>query len=818
MNYQPFLIAGFATGLDRELQPWLLPNDAFTELLDGFVYRGVLNKRNGYQQFAIGLRSTPCESRMVHNISPGYTVTGDIDGVNMVYAIQTVPPIIAGTLTITGSNPPQVVTDDGAGNLVGAGAGTVNYVTGAISLTFAAAPLGGSTITVVYANFAVGNGTATYNVNLGNTPIRRGTVVITAGAQSATDNGLGGFTTVLPGGSGSIDYTTGVVSITFQAAVAIGTVITISYDYHPGLPVMGVMNFYPSDNVRQLIVADTKYVNRYNASTDRLDDISPLLSPYHGTRTDFWSWTNYESDTSAPRLIFANGTVGDVIQVYDGATVEAYTYNMTASGGGAVATLNARQIFSYKGRLILFQTIEDGTLYPRRIRISGFGANVDDFRTSAPGAGTIEIPDNTWFFGATFNRDDLVFFTQTATWLMKFTGNDVEPFVLQRIDASRGSGAAFSAITYLNQSIAVSPNGLIGVDGYQVDRIDNNIPDYTFENIDNEQTNFLECFSSFIDQDRDVYLLHPSKGTVRPNHVPTGSSDRILVINFEEDNFAIYRLPLSCMGNFQVAQGILWSDLTAANGFSDWAALQAKYESWADFPWTKGSPIPIGGGHKGEIFELNANGSQDNSLHIRNITGTGKTITVTTDWNNYNIGDYISFSGIQGMTGVNNAQGEILSQADYYTFTIRLDESAAAGTYTANTGMASRVIPFECVSKKLNPYINMDKKLKCGWMYFYVEVTETSLIDSVSGDPIPAFLKVDVLTNNNEGTDFSNPTFTYLVDCSSTRLEDGSKKWVKIWINQVGQFLQFKFSNTQAGTNIKVHATMCGFQPVGRLL
>ena len=38
MTYAPFLISNYATGLDRELQPWLLPNDAFTDLLDGFVF------------------------------------------------------------------------------------------------------------------------------------------------------------------------------------------------------------------------------------------------------------------------------------------------------------------------------------------------------------------------------------------------------------------------------------------------------------------------------------------------------------------------------------------------------------------------------------------------------------------------------------------------------------------------------------------------------------------------------------------------------------------------------------------------------------
>ncbi len=32
MSYQPYLISKYATGYDRELQPWLLPNDAFVEL------------------------------------------------------------------------------------------------------------------------------------------------------------------------------------------------------------------------------------------------------------------------------------------------------------------------------------------------------------------------------------------------------------------------------------------------------------------------------------------------------------------------------------------------------------------------------------------------------------------------------------------------------------------------------------------------------------------------------------------------------------------------------------------------------------------
>src|SRR5690606_27501853 len=157
-------------------------------------------------------------------------------------------------------------------------------------------------------------------------------------------------------------------------------------------------------------------------------------------------------------------------------------------------------------------------------------------------------PDNTWFFGAAFNRDDVLFFTEAATWMLKYTGNDVIPFILEKIDGSRGSGAAFSVISYLNRTIAASPRGLIISGGYQVERMDNNLPDFAFNSIDNG--NFQACFSGFLDEDRDVYMLYPSQGVVKPPLVPAGSSDRILVINFEEDNYAIYRIPLSCMGNF----------------------------------------------------------------------------------------------------------------------------------------------------------------------------------------------------------------------------------------------------------------------------
>ena len=727
MSYSGFLIANYATGLDRELQPWLLPNDAFVDLLDSFVYKGVIRKRDGYSGFANGIKSTYTESRMVHEIAAVAPNTGVIDGANATYTWIITAPVSRGRVVITGNNPLQVLTDDGVGGFTGDGTGTIDYATGSVSITFTLPP-------------------------------------------------------------------------------AIASTVLLTYSYHPGLPVMGVMSFYPTNNVRQMIVADTDFVNKYDPSTDSLIDISPATA-YNGTRTDFWSWVNYASAVSVPRLLFSNGVVGDVIQQWDGTTVTDYAPTFTPG------TLNARQMFNVRDRLVLFQTIEAGVLFPRRIRVSGTGANCDVFDNTASGAGFIDIPDNTWFFGAAFNRDDVIFFTEAATWLLKYTGNDVIPFQLEKMDGSRGSSAAFSVISYLNRTLAASPRGLLISDGYSVERIDINIPNFTFDEIDND--NFLACFSGFVDEDSDVYMLYPTQGTIRPPLVASGSSDRILVINFEEDNFANYRIPLSCMGNFQIAFNILWSDLTAVNGFPNWDALSQVYSDWNSFPFSKGTPCAIGGGHKGEIWRLNNSESEDNPQRIRAMTVIdGDTLRVTTDWNNYNIGDYIVFEAVGGMTEANHKQGAIKAIVNAYnTFDVDIP-TLSFSAYTSG-GIASKSVVMEAVSKKLNPYIEMDKKLRIGWIYFYVSVTDTILTND-DDTPTPAFLDIDVITNDN-GVD-TNPTYQYRIDCTNLASEIGSKKWVKIWINQTGRFLQFRMKNNQAGAKIQVHAMMPGMQSVGRLV
>lgn len=66
MSYQPFLIAPFGTGLDTDMAPWLLPQDAFSNIVNGHIHHGVVEKRDGYTK----------QGDIVHQDQTNWKITG----------------------------------------------------------------------------------------------------------------------------------------------------------------------------------------------------------------------------------------------------------------------------------------------------------------------------------------------------------------------------------------------------------------------------------------------------------------------------------------------------------------------------------------------------------------------------------------------------------------------------------------------------------------------------------------------------------------------------------------------------------------------
>ncbi|MFQ5352399.1 MAG: hypothetical protein ACE5D3_04920, partial [Candidatus Binatia bacterium] len=86
-------------------------------------------------------------------------------------------------------------------------------------------------------------GTGPFAATLSYVPVRPGTVEVTDGTETLTDDGAGTITGSA-GGSGTIDYATGAISVTFGAAVTTGDLVTTDYEFdmesHADIPQLDI--------------------------------------------------------------------------------------------------------------------------------------------------------------------------------------------------------------------------------------------------------------------------------------------------------------------------------------------------------------------------------------------------------------------------------------------------------------------------------------------------------------------------------------------------------------------------------------------------
>lgn len=162
--YAPFAIGNFASGLSKEVQPWLLPNEAFTELRNGYTRRGVLSSRNGYVQYAIGNGDVHVPSRLVQAITVLIEVADGIK-TTFVWTAATTTPVITSlpirpynvTVSATIAATPTSTTDDPVNSTTGnfiptadVVSGSITYTTGAGTITFSSPPDNLTNVSLTY--------------------------------------------------------------------------------------------------------------------------------------------------------------------------------------------------------------------------------------------------------------------------------------------------------------------------------------------------------------------------------------------------------------------------------------------------------------------------------------------------------------------------------------------------------------------------------------------------------------------------------------------------------------------------------------------
>jgi hypothetical protein len=565
---QNVLIGGYPTGgLTQDRKPALLANEAFSELQNAYVYRERTKKRDG--EVPMG-RLTRIFTNIDIGLTPGGTASGNL-------------LVITGFISNVSTSANAVVTTTAPHNLI---TGTSVIITGTLGttnvndihiivtvLTPTTFSTGVDTTGQVYAGdgFFLSNQTLLTPALEPYASIVPGSVVFiyqTMPPIVLTDNGNGLLTSPTPGNSGTINYVTGVETVTTTAPP--GTLVIGGFSYYPDLPVMGILKRdVATIGIDSTVFFDTRYAYQF---INGFQELVPG-TVWSGTNTDFFWAANYQGATPDLRYFFVtNGnidianTLYDPIRYYNSTTWTDLQPLLTAS----ITLWQSLILIPYYGRLLALNTWEGptGSTYTgavnffARCRFSQIGDPTDQtngWRSDIFGrGGFIDAPTNEAIVSAAFFRNTLIVFFEYSTWQLRYIGEYGLPFIWERISSDFGAVCTYSSIVFDQGVMGVSDRGIIQAAANGVTRLDDQIPEQVFSfEIQNEAPNFVHGIRHF---ERELVYwnyLDTSNASTTQSYPNT-----VLVFNYRNNSWAKFRDTITCFGTSQFQFGITWDSLT----------------------------------------------------------------------------------------------------------------------------------------------------------------------------------------------------------------------------------------------------------------
>lgn len=302
---------------------------------------------------------------------------------------------------------------------------------------------------------------------------------------------------------------------------------------------------------------------------------------------------------------------------------------------GATVFLNGCLIIlPYKGRLVALNTIEGNASGTTNASISNrarwsqlgtpyvatggghatsppspFATDAASWRSDIPGkGGFIDADTSERIVSAAIVKDTLLVFFQRSTWRLRYTGNEILPFIWERLNTQYGSESPYSVVSFDEAAIAFSRYGWVASDTNDVARIDLDIPDdsFSFEGINSTMSGLNK-----VQGIRDFY-----RNFAYFTFVPIGqsTSTQIYGYNYLDKSWTIFNpqtgtsgsstaLAINCFGNYRNTKGdFTWSVLNASD--DKWADYNDQNSVWSnlgagqniDFPYT------LGGGLNGNVY------------------------------------------------------------------------------------------------------------------------------------------------------------------------------------------------------------------------
>lgn len=662
-TYQPFLIGEgqSRTGLFQYLDSWVKPGDAFDTLLDAYVFRGSIYRRQGMSKYP----STAGAGSLVYANSSkvGAVAAGAVTVYNNAsagYVAIPILPVIAGSVKIYArtSGGVETWTDNGAGALTGSlgDTGTINYITGAWSLTLG----GGRTFTnptdiwatYSFANKYVTTGGPFHNPIMGikifTNETTNAQVLIVMDTKRASYYSSGTFVAlnqvgsvtapqVLGKGDGIANpqlFTSPFIPITpFTVTISDGT--NSITDLGDGtLTTAG--NMIGPNTINYTTGAISLALTAPNTRTYTIT-LTLAGDYFTGNNTNFFNSAMWKPRDNLPGLLYLTNNV-DRVTCFDGTSLSRPPFCVTLANYTLLSNEIAKtlDVKVYKNSLLFIRPTIVGSTPPEahmiRSSIPATNPNftINDFVADISGHGAAtDAPTGDWIMSAVFLRDAIVVFFLNTTWLFRFTGSAFDPFRFDKINSSKSCQAPYGSIEYDLEVTAMGNKGLVACDGVNLDRYDVNIID---QYLSIEPTAFGQCYGQRFDILQQSWMLYPDEQDA------TGANDqltssRALIYNFLEKSWAIFhpilgnteadatiKNTLSCLGLGFTTKDLTWADFAAGSGQP---SANKAWEDW-DEPWDSylslaNQPSLLGGDQNGWVYELNVTNLDDGRVFSANL-------------------------------------------------------------------------------------------------------------------------------------------------------------------------------------------------------
>lgn len=414
-----FLIAPYDNGLQTDLKPFMIPDNAFERLDNAYVFRGRVRKRFGARLMDESVDPTlqPIRSRLRYRVgvlNAAHTLTGNVTctthAIGQMFSVGdtvfTVYNNAVGLQNMLRSDN----TGEAARYCVTAGGGAA---AGDFTITIAAEAVGA--VVYFYPAFPV-MGFAEYQIG------------------RSIDNPTFAFDTEF-----SYQYLVG-------GWERIGTMSWTGNDHQ----------FFWSTNWQGDTPSDTLlFTTNYNAA-DGIKWYSTVGGWVSNTAV---GWEFYTSKTGSIDYL---KTARILLPFKD----HLLAFNTIESIGGAETTFFNRVRWAQNG-----SPLEQNAT-----------PEVISWREDIPGrGGWIDCSCKEPIITAQFLRDRLIVYFESSTWELVYTGNQIQPFIFQQINTELGAKATLSQVPFDKVVLGVGNLGIHACNGTQVERIDSAIPNEVFK-------------------------------------------------------------------------------------------------------------------------------------------------------------------------------------------------------------------------------------------------------------------------------------------------------------------------------------------------